>query len=203
MNKTKIQLEPIQEKKIRVGKQMVFVKPYLSTEDISNIINVFTSNNSDELADLAVAQCVFDMLVVDTCTNIFVDGILSDKIGEDVKISVDLDEDKVSAFDNSRIIEYIKPHLSNYKDAFCLLIKTLEMRNINNAIKAIGNNIPDVENMGKIIEDSMKTLVEFKEKDPETFNKILNQGINKQIKAQAIKEIKEEKKATNKKSVKK
>lgn len=203
MNKTKIQLEPIQEKKIRVGKQMVFVKPYLSTEDISNIINVFTSNNSDELADLAVAQCVFDMLVVDTCTNICVDGILSDKIGEDVKISVDLDEDKVSAFDNSRIIEYIKPHLSNYKDAFCLLIKTLEMRNINNAIKAIGNNIPDVENMGKIIEDSMKTLVEFKEKDPETFNKILNQGINKQIKAQAIKEIKEEKKATNKKSVKK
>jgi hypothetical protein len=203
MDKIKIQSEPIQEKKIRVGKQMIFVKPYLSTEDISNIINVFTSNNSDELADLAVAQCVFDMLVVDTCTNIFVDGISSEKIGEDVKISVDLDEEKVSAFDNSRIIEYIKPHLSNYKDAFCLLIKTLEMRNINNAIKAIGNNIPDVENMGKIIQDSMNTLVEFKEKDPETFNKILNQGINKQIREQAAKEIKEEKKHSNKKPVKK
>lgn len=203
MDKIKIQSEPIQEKKIRVGKQMIFVKPYLSTEDISNIINVFTSNNSDELADLAIAQCVFDMLVVDTCTNIFVDGISSEKIGEDIKISVDLDEEKVSAFDNSRIIDYIKSHISNYKNAFYLLIKTLEMRNINNAIKAIGNNIPDIENMGKIMEDSMKTLVEFKEKDPETFNKILNQGMNKQIRNRAIKEVKEEKKENNKKTTKK
>lgn len=204
MEKIKIELNSVKNKTINVFKQKVEVKPYLSTKDISDITSIFVDNiNTNGLEDLAIAKCIFDMFVVDRCTNLIVDGISSRQLEEDTKIVVDLDIEKVSAFDNSRIINVIKPHIDNYGDAFSLLIKSLEMKNVRDSFSIIGKSLPNMDNIGEILNTSMKTLVDFKEKDPKTFEKILNQGFNKQIKEHVVKEIKEEKKGSNKKTTKK
>ena len=204
MEKIKIELNSVKNKTISIFKQKIEVKPYLSTKDISDIIGVFVNNEEiADMEDLAIKKCIFDMLVVDRCTNLIVDGISSSPLEEDTKIVVDLDIEKVSAFDNSRIINIIKPHIDNYEGSLSLLIKSLEMKNIRDSVSMVGKNLPDINNIGETLGSSLKALVEFKEKDPETFKKILDQGLNNQTKKQVVKEIKEEKKASNKKSTKK
>ena len=142
---------------------------------------------------------VFDMFVINQCTNIQIDGIILNEKDGKSNIEIDITSDAIEKFDSSQIMEKIAPHILNYDEVYNGVKFLIELQNVQKAFGTMGNLIPSIDNMGNVIGTSLKSLTEFKDKDPETFNKIIEQALVKDVvkeKREDIKEIKKAKKTT-------
>lgn len=182
---------------IKVNGSKVILKPMISTSDMMGIaqlcVNQFETIGG-EMSQLPLIKTIFDMMVVHYCSNIRVRGVVSDVRKRDEIISISVDKEEIEEFDNSLAILHIKPYIKNYDECFSLLLKILELHNVNSSIVRLGNALPDAETMGEDIKKALETVQEVKEKDPETFNKIVEESITKTAREKAQKEVKEAKK---------
>ena len=182
---------------IKVNGSKVTFKPMISTSDMMGIaqlcVNQFDANGG-EMSQLPLIKTIFDMMVVHYCTNIRVRGVVCDVRKKDEIISISATKDEIEEFDNSLAILHIKPYIKNYDECFSLLLKILELHNVNSSIVYLGNVLPDAETMGNDIKNALESLQEAKDKDPETFDKIVKEVATKSVREKALKETKDAKK---------
>ena len=202
MNKIKFDFTPKKNKIIKIGNDKVEIKPYIPSKDILSINTLCLKQFSeqDNLAEcLTTIKYVFDMFVINQCTNIQIDGIILNEKDGKSNIEIDITSDAIEKFDSSQIMEKIAPHILNYDEVYNGVKFLIELQNVQKAFGTMGNLIPSIDNMGNVIGTSLKSLTEFKDKDPETFNKIIEQALVKDVvkeKREDIKEIKKAKKTT-------
>ena len=191
MNKIKFDFTPKKNKIIKIGNDKVEIKPYIPSKDILSINTLCLKQFSeqDNLAEcLTTIKYVFDMFVINQCTNIQIDGIILNEKDGKSNIEIDITSDAIEKFDSSQIMEKIAPHILNYDEVYNGVKFLIELQNVQKAFANMGNSIPSIENMGKVIGNSLKSLTEFKEKDPETFSKVIEQAMSKDT----IKDVREE-----------
>lgn len=196
MNKIKLNFNTKQNKIIKLGKDRIEIKPYISSKDILSINTLCLKqfNNMTDLAEtFTTIKYIFDMFVIHQCTNIEVEGISLNENGGKSNIEIDITAKNIEAFDSSRIMEKIAPHISNYEEVYEGVKFIINLQNMQNAFNNMGSALPDIDKMGDVLGDSLKSLSEFKEKDPDTFNKIIKQTATKDAVEQGRAEFKETK----------
>lgn len=183
---------------IKINGSKINLKPFISTKDMIAIttlcLNQFDEYNKD-MDQMPLIKTIFDMMVVHYCTNIRVKGVDVTRNGSKEDISISIDNDGLDIFDNSLAIYYIKPYIKNYNECFSLLLKTLEMRNVYQSLVGFSMNLPDEETMVTGLKTSLEAMQQVKEKDPETFDKIVKEVATQKIREAAQKETKSKKKA--------
>ena len=183
---------------IKINGTRVKLKPFIGTKDMVGIVSVCVNQfdlTERDVDQIPLIKTIFDMMVVYYCTNIRVKGIVVKKDGKKENISIDVSDDDVESFDNSQAILHIKPYIKNYNECFSLLLKTLEMRNVYQSLVGFSMNLPDEETMITGLKTSLEAMQQVKEKDPETFDKIVKEVATQNIREAAQKETKSKKKA--------
>lgn len=193
--KIKIEMEKIKNKIIKIGKNKVEVIPYISTRHLAAITDVCLQqlDNVNTFENFGMIKTIFDMFVVHTCTNISIKGINAKESKDEYNVSLDLDLKTISSFEENAYIYYIKEHIVNYEDAYKSVIKAIELKNTFNAFNVFAKNIPDIDQMSEGLKSAFESMKEFKEKDPETFDKVVKETINKQAREDGKKEYLENK----------
>lgn len=182
---------------IKINGNKVHLKPFIGTKDMVGIVSVCVNqfDSTDRDTDqVPLIKTIFDMMVVYYCTNIRVKGVVVKKDGTKENISIDVTDYDVEAFDNSQAILHIKPYIKNYNECFSLLLKILEMRNVYQSLVGFSMNLPDEETMVTGLKTSLEAMQQVKEKDPETFDKIVKEVATKSVREKALKETKQNKK---------
>lgn len=193
MDKILINLEPVYNKTVKFGRYKIEVKPYLSTEDIASILQVCKEQFEFDDENYAIIKCIFDMLVVDKCTNVTIDGITTKKNKDKTNVSIDINSKKIAEFDASRIIDVVKPLVVNYDDAYSQLVSYIKIINVHNSFTTLGDYLPDGEELINNLQEVFKKLNEYKEKDPEAFSKIIQDSQKRPEIEKAQKEFKQNK----------
>lgn len=192
----KIEIDKIKNKTIKIGKNKIEVKPYISTRHLAGITDICLQQleNADSFINFGMIKTIFDMLVVNSCTNILVNGINTKESKDEYNVYTDLDLKKISDFEQNAYIYYIKKHILNYEESYKSVLKAIELKNLFNAFNIFAKNIPDVEQMGESLKIAFENIKELKEKDPETFDRVVKETINKQAREEGKKEYLENKK---------
>ena len=198
MKKRTIYLEPISNKFVKFGKEKIEVKPYLSTEDIASMVLLCNRQYEFDNDNFAMVRLIFDVLVIDKCTDVEIEGVESKKEDGKTNTSVNVDKNIIERFDNSRLIDAIKPLVVNYQDAWEQVVKSIELKNTYNVLSSITSNLPSMDDMGKALETSLKSLADYGQKDPEGFKQIIKETVTKDVRENARKEVIEAKKKNKK-----
>lgn len=197
MERIKLSLNKIKNKIVKINGQRVEIKPFISNKDVMAINKLCLQQfniESDLAKNITTIKYLFDMFVIHQCTNIDIAGITLKEVDGKSNVEIDLSTETIEEFDNSQIIKKILPFIINYQEIYDNVKFLIELKNVQNSFKIMGESIPDVSNLGNVLGDSLKSLAEFKEKDPETFNKIVSQvAVDKTVK-EGRKEFKETKK---------
>lgn len=200
MEKVKIQLlqiEPMKNKIIKLGRHKIDIKPYISSEDIVLITDLCLKKmigDADKIANSAVIHTLFDMCVVALCTNIQVDGI-SFGDGEQKSIDINLTAGNFETFDALCLGDLLESNIANYYRCWQTVFETMQLATINNALGLIAKNIPTQDSMSKTIEEFGKAVKEINEKDPENLKNIIRVASENNAFAQAKSEFTEKQKA--------
>lgn len=198
MEKIKFEFEEVKNKVIKIGKNKVEVKPYLSTEDISVIMQLCNEEVETDINNYDKIKCIFDILVIEKCTNIQVQGVETKTNNGKIRTTINIDNNTIAEFENTGLLEKISPYIFNYNTALNQLFWALGIKSIYNAFKIFNLSIPTGDQIEKTLNSTLIEMKKFRDEDPKTFEKILNQHSNKEIKKEAVKEYlkeKEDKKA--------
>lgn len=196
MKKIKIELKPITNKVVKYGKEKIEVKPYISAEDIVIIGKMCVEQFDNAPENFGMIKCLFDMLVVDKCTNVEIEGISSKNNKDRLKVSVDINSSIINKFESSRIIDVVAPCIINYKEAYEQILKYIEFSNARTSMAEFSRNLPDNEKIMDTMQTSMKALTDLKAKDPAMFDKIVAQSLKNEAIETGLFEYKSDKKKT-------
>ena len=75
---------------------------------------------------------------------------------------------------------------------------TQKLKNTYNVLSSITSNLPSMDDMGKALETSLKSLADYGQKDPEGFKQIIKETVIKDVRENARKEVIEAKKKNKK-----
>ena len=182
MEKIKFEFKPAKNKIIKISGNKVEIKPYISTQELSAIIDVCldTFNSLDEEYNkFVMCKCVFDILVIDFCSNIEIDGIKKHQNKDDITISGNIEPKIIEMVDETDLVHFIIPHINNYKECLEQMYKILEIKNIRDTFVQFGKSIPSAEDLSNGLSTAMKEVTELNQKDPDTFNKIVKESLPK------------------------
>lgn len=169
---------------VKIKGSKFHVKQIIGTTDMRAITNLCLNHfmdNGRDMAEMPIVKSIFDMMVVYYCSNIRVKGVNIEK----ENISLDITSEDVELFENSLALEHIKPYIKNYAECYKLLLKTLEMQNVYESLVGFGAMLPDADKMGETLKASFEALSEAKERDPESFAKIVKEVATKDIREEA------------------
>jgi len=178
MEKIKLQLlqiAPMKNKIIKLGKHKINIKPYISSENIVLITDLCLKkmiSDDTNLGNSALIHTIFDMCVVVLCTNIQVDGI---KLTEDngKSIELNLDSSNFEVFDALGLDILIKNNITNYDRCWQTVFEIMQIVSINNTLGLIAQNIPSEKSLENTVKQLGDAVAEINKKDPETLKNIV------------------------------
>lgn len=182
MEKIEFEFKPVKNKIIKINKNKVEIKPYISTEELSAIIDVCldTFNSlDDEYNKFVMCKCIFDVFVIDLCSNIKIDGIKKEQGKDGIMISGDIQPKVINEIDKSNLVSYIVPYVVNYKESLEQMYKVLEIKNIRDTFVEFGKSVPSADDLNKGLSSVLKEVAELKQKDPEVFDKVIKESLPK------------------------
>ena len=100
-------------------------------------------------------QMAFDVVVVVTCTDLDVNGETYDSLVE------------------SGIMEEIRRKVKNYNSAWNMILESLKLKNTYSGLNLIARMIPNPEAMDRNLNEISKVINGLREKDPDSFKKLI------------------------------
>lgn len=185
MEKVKFEFKPVRNKTIKFSGNLVEIKPYISTQELSAIIDVCldTFNSLDEEYNrFVMCKCVFDILVIDFCSNIKIDGVTKDQNKDNITISGNIEPKIIEMVDETNLVNSIIPYINNYKECLEQMYKILEIKNVRDTFVQFGKSIPSADDLSNSLSAAMNEVVKLKQSDPDTFNKIVKESLPKTTK---------------------
>jgi hypothetical protein len=191
MEKTEFRTKSI----VKIGKNKVEVKPYISVSEAESICDICKQRYLDDgHRSFALIRNLFDMLVAHYCTNIAISGIKSTKTEDDLQVSVDLTSKEVDEFEEMGVISNIAPLISNYDECYADVVETIKNESVAGAIREISNAFPNVDDITKTLKESLASFAELKDKDPVLLNQIMTETAKRPVIAEVEKQLKAAKK---------
>lgn len=175
MKKVKFDFKKQGNIKINIDGNEVEIKPFITTPDLVAINKMcceMFGSDGDESA-FPMLKFVFDLGVIERCTNISLDGIKS-KVQKGVTtLDLDINIEKVENIENSGIIEKVIKHIANYEICFNQVMKAIEAKNLYNAINKIVEGIPDMNDLGDGFNEMVGKLKDIKQNNPELYERAI------------------------------
>lgn len=177
---------------IKMGKNKIEVKPYISTTDLSVIEDVCVKqiNSSDNKNfKFYSIHLLFDLLVISLCTDLRIKGITIKTLEGNTSVNVDINEELISSFEESQLQEKILPLIKNYDRCYSDIIKMVELVLITKSIYAISDKFPNVDNITTSLSDSVKELVALKNQNPQIFDALIKENVDEPLYKESKKEV--------------
>ena len=182
MKKVKFDFKKQGNIKINIDGNEVEIKPFITTPDLVAINKMCCEMfgiDGDESA-FPMLKFVFDLGVIERCTNISLDGIKS-KVQKGVTtLDLDINIEKVENIENSGIVEKVIKHIANYEICFNQVMKAIQSKNLYNAINKIVDGIPSVSDLGDGFNEMVGKLKDIKQNNPELYERAIKDIATKQ-----------------------
>lgn len=182
MKKVKFDFKKQGNIKIDIDGNEVEIKPFVTTPDlvaINKLCCEMFGSDGDESA-FPMLKFVFDLGVIEMCTNISLDGIKSKTQKGVTTLDLDVNSEKVENIENSGIIEKVIKHIANYEICFNQVMKAIEAKDLHNAINKIVEGIPDMNDLGDGFNEMVGKLKDIKETNPELYERAIKDVATKQ-----------------------
>jgi len=175
MEKIKLDIKNKKNKFIKIGKQKIEIKPYISSEELVLITQLCLKKliiDSADLANSVLLHTIFDMCVIELCSSIHIDGIKCPTKKSNT-IELNLDNDKFLKYDILDISDQILINICNYEQSWRSIFEIMQIASINNAFGLIMKNIPNEESLQGAIQQLKDGIEEINKRDPETLKNIV------------------------------
>lgn len=189
--KIKLNFKNLEYISINLGGGEVVIKPYLSEQDIIVAIqlcqnqffdNIDTESDIDKFGTFSFVKSMFDLVVFQNCTNIDINGV------------------KTEYLISSGIAYEIRKYIYNYNEVWDLILKSIELKNVNTALGLIAETIPTGKEMTQSIEEISGIISDLNKNDPKTLMKLAElTAIKTSIEEERIKISNERKSKTKEK----
>jgi len=150
-----------------------------------------------------MVKSIFDMLVIEKCTNIKLEGISTETNNETLSIDVKINAEILTKFDNSGLISFVKNHIENYQNALDTIIESIRLKNVQVSLGLIAKTLPSEKEISTSIKNTSALLDKLNKENPELVKKMTESIITQNAKDFAKKEIIDQKKSKKAKVIKK
>lgn len=178
MEKKKINFTAMQEKNIKFGNSRFLIRPYLSANDIlvatsMCLSEVFKYADNERFEMFPEARIVFDIVVLNNCTNIDYEGIIFDDI-----IS-------------SGLMDIVRKNIFNYEEAWQMVLESIRLKNAQCSLEGMVSKFPSGDELEKSISNLSSLIVDLQQKDPDLMRKVVEVSMttNSNLKSPDKKEI--------------
>jgi hypothetical protein len=127
---------------------------------------------------LPIIKSIFNIAVVGLQTNVEILEFKKVVESDNVSINIDINSDKIKQYENTEMFGKILGEIGNYRGAWDLVVKTIELENTKNAFDKVVESLPSETAMN----DSLSMISGFLKENPD-FAKGL---IKEQLKNRAV-----------------
>lgn len=172
------------KKKIKINGEKIEIRPFLTTEEkmllskicYSQYIKYLDDKDNKQFASWHLVRLVFDLLVASICTNIKIDGVtIQYKDGFMVDAKMNLDANKVLAFDKSCVAQVVKENVWNYQDSWDEVVRDIDDKEHSAmaGVEAIVKQLPSIKQQKKVLDDATKMIQDFSKQYPDIASDVI------------------------------
>lgn len=145
------------------------VKKVIDTETLvllNSLCEKYLIENNN-IENIATFKTLFDMVIVNNCTNVKIQGINLETKENESTINVEINSEMIKDFEKLNLLPLITSKIINYNNAWENIKTYITNKLYLSVFFALENMIPKTEDFNETIESTKKALTELKTQYPE------------------------------------
>lgn len=200
MNKLNIDLEE-QKIEVKVNRQKIQMKTYISiAEEMAFTQLCLNYYDKEDYKSVGIIKRIFDLCVLAKLTNIKIDGVsIKENEKKEIEIDIDMSKGNWDALACVGVTSNLLSFIANYSEVWNNVKFAIELKNTRKGFIELGDKIPNFEDMGKVLKESVESVSKLREENKKQFDMALESVTKQKIAKDVKKEVKDKKNKTKNK----